>query len=591
MKILVADDTEVMLLLVSRFVESLGHISCKARDGIEAIEVFEREQPDMILMDVMMPRMNGIDASYAIKQKAGKRWVPILYVSAVGDEAQLADALERGGDDYLVKPVNFRILEAKLKAIQRSVELHQTVLEQSDKLAIYFDRAEEEKKVARHLMEQLVNVERLSDPQVQYWLNSAESLSGDLIAVARTPGRVLHVLLADGIGHGLTAALSVLPLTQPFYAMTEKGFSITAILREMNTKVRQVLPYGRFVSMAMLAIDQVNLRIDVWNGGIPPVLLFNREGEEIERFPSRNVPLGILDTAHFDHECSSITLSSEGTLTLFSDGLIEAYNAQDEVFGIDRVIELVAKGQASDALKSLMQGYGEFMKTTANHDDISVVLIDVSPKLSEELGPQTLVAPPLKKQDFSSPGVEREWSLSMLFGVNELRHLNVVPMLMGVIDQLPDLTQDQSAIFIILSELFNNALDHGLLRLGSKIKEQINGMDEYLLERARRLQQLNTGQISLQLEGLRQDGVFFLRVEVIDTGPGFDISGVSQSLQNNELAHGRGINLIKSLCQQVTYNESGNQATVYYVPQSLQLIPEITLGTAVESYSHSGAVK
>lgn len=578
MRILVADDTEVMLLLVCRFVQSLGHEAIQAHDGIEAIEVYEREQPDVILMDVMMPRMNGIDASFAIKQKAGKRWIPIIYVSAVGDVAQLADALERGGDDYLVKPLNFRILEAKLKAIQRSVELHQTVLEQSDKLASYYDRAEEEKKVARHLMEQLVNVERLSDEQVHYWLNSAESLSGDLIAVARTPGRVLHVLLADGIGHGLTAALSVLPLTQPFYAMTEKGFAISAILREMNTKVRQVLPYGRFVSMAMLAIDQGNLRIDVWNGGIPPVLLFNRDGVEIDRFPSRHVPLGILDTANFDYECSSITLSEEGTLALFSDGLIEAFNANKEAYGIERVIERVGKGQAADGLKALTQNYSEFMQGTPNHDDISVVLIDVSPRLASETEPSTIQAAPMVNKDFSATNIDREWSLSMVFGVKELRHLNVVPMLMGVIDQLPDLRQDQSAIFIILSELFNNALDHGLLRLGSKIKEQANGMDEYLSERSLRLQQLNKGQISLQLEGLRQEGSFFLRVEVVDTGPGFDMTGVSQSLQSNELAHGRGINLVKSLCQQVKYNESGNKATVYYVPQSLQLIPAITLG-------------
>lgn len=579
MRILVADDTEVMLLLVCRFVQSLGHEAIQAHDGIEAIEVYEREQPDVILMDVMMPRMNGIDASFAIKQKAGKRWIPIIYVSAVGDVAQLADALERGGDDYLVKPLNFRILEAKLKAIQRSVELHQTVLEQSDKLASYYDRAEEEKKVARHLMEQLVNVERLSDEQVHYWLNSAESLSGDLIAVARTPGRVLHVLLADGIGHGLTAALSVLPLTQPFYAMTEKGFSISAILREMNTKVRQVLPYGRFVSMAMLAIDQSNLRIDVWNGGIPPVLLFNRDGVEIDRFPSRHVPLGILNTANFDYECSSITLSEEGTLALFSDGLIEAYNANKEAYGVERVIEMVgSKGQAADGLKALIESYSQFMQGTPNHDDISVVLIDVSPRLATEAAPATIQAAPMVNKDFSAANIDREWSLSMVFGVKELRHLNVVPMLMGVIDQLPDLRQDQSAIFIILSELFNNALDHGLLRLGSKIKEQANGMDEYLTQRAERLQRLNKGQISLQLEGLRQEGSFILRVEIADTGPGFDMKGVSESLQSNELAHGRGINLVKSLCQQVKYNESGNKATVYYVPQSLQLMPAITLG-------------
>src|SRR5687767_6822338 len=104
MKILVADDTEIMLLLVSRFVESLGHSVVQARDGVEAVKVFQQEQPDLVLMDMIMPHMDGVEASRAIKQAAGHRWIPILFVSAIGEEARLADALERGGDDYLIKP-------------------------------------------------------------------------------------------------------------------------------------------------------------------------------------------------------------------------------------------------------------------------------------------------------------------------------------------------------------------------------------------------------------------------------------------------------------------------------------------------------
>lgn len=564
MKILVADDTEVMLLLVSRFVESLGHTVVQARDGLEAVEVFQSEQPDAVLMDMIMPRMDGIDASRAIKQCAGKRWIPILYVSAIGEESRLADALERGGDDYLVKPVNFRILEAKLKAVERSVELHQTVLVQSAKLADYYDHAEEEKKVARHLMEQMVNAERLSDKQVHYWLNPAESLSGDLIAVARTPGQVLHVLLADGIGHGLTAALNVLPLTQPFYAMTERGFSIAAILREMNAKVRLVLPFGRFVSVAMLAIDQSNGRLEVWNGGVPPVILFDSNGQEVQRFNSQHVPLGILLPQDFDADPTSLALEADGKLLMFSDGLIEAYNQQHETFGMERVIPLVAEGTAPEALQKLTAGFAGFMQQAPNHDDISVALIDVGSTHARAGGTQESMA----DGGFELPpdDMMRDWALSMVFGAKELRHLNVVPMLMGLVDQLPDLRKEQSTVFLILSELFNNALDHGLLNLDSAIKQQANGMDIYLHERAHRLQALREGQISLSLEGLRQGDRFLLHVEVSDTGSGFDFRGLSEP-SSHRLVYGRGIRLVRSLCQYVHFHGTGNRVSVYFVPQ------------------------
>lgn len=569
MKILVADDTEVMLLLVCRFVESLGHTVVQARDGVEAVEVFEREQPDAVLMDMIMPRMDGIDASRAIKQAAGKRWIPILYVSAIGEESRLADALERGGDDYLVKPVNFRILEAKLKAVERSVELHQTVLVQSAKLADYYDHAEEEKRVARHLMDQMVNAERLSDLQVHYWLNPAESLSGDLIAVARTPGQVLHVLLADGIGHGLTAALNVLPLTQPFYAMTERGFSISAILREMNAKVRLVMPFGRFVSVAMVAVDQINGRIEVWNGGIPPVILFDGAGQEVQRFASQHVPLGILLPQDFDAEPVSHTLEGDGKLLMFSDGLIEAYNPQHEAFGLQRVLPLVGQGSAPTALQRLTAGFADFMQQAPNHDDISVALIDVSSAYvarSEAMAETAFD----DSADMAIDDMKRDWGMALTFGAKELRHLNVVPMLMGLVDQLPDLRKDQSTVFVILSELFNNALDHGLLQLDSEVKQQANGMDLYLQERAQRLQALREGQISISLEGLRQGDRFLLHVEVRDTGPGFDFRAQKPS-SGHRLVYGRGIRLVRSLCQHVHFQGNGNHVSVYFVPQSLTL--------------------
>lgn len=139
-------------------------------------------------------------------------------------------------------------------------------------------------------MEQMVNAELLYDPQFEYYLSPAESLSGDLIAAARTPGQALHLMLADGIGHGLTAALNVLPLTQPFYTMTEKGYAISDILIEMNNKVRQVLPVGRFVALVLISIDESAGCIEVWNGGMPSVQVLSPEGVVNHAWKSSHLP-------------------------------------------------------------------------------------------------------------------------------------------------------------------------------------------------------------------------------------------------------------------------------------------------------------
>ena len=157
MKILVVDDTDAILLLMTKFVEALGHQAVTACNGQEAVDIWRLERPDLILMDMLMPVMSGVDAAVIIKRDAGENWVPIIFVTGVGEEDTLADAIERGADDYLNKPVRFRVLEAKLKAFQRTLLLNRKVREQADRLADYYDRAEEEKRVVRHLMEQIMN--------------------------------------------------------------------------------------------------------------------------------------------------------------------------------------------------------------------------------------------------------------------------------------------------------------------------------------------------------------------------------------------------------------------------------------------------
>jgi hypothetical protein len=80
---------------------------------------------------------------------------------------------------------------------------------------------------------------------------------------------VLHVLLADGAGHGLAASLNVLPVTAPFYRMTERGFGIDAIAREINSKVRALLPVDRFIAATLVAVNFRERYVTVWNGGNP----------------------------------------------------------------------------------------------------------------------------------------------------------------------------------------------------------------------------------------------------------------------------------------------------------------------------------
>lgn len=123
LKILVVDDAPTNRQILEVFLGRLGHSIVTANDGEQAVAAFEAEQPDLILMDVMMPRMDGYEAAAKIKSMSKARWVPLVFLSALTTDEQMVTGLESGGDDYLTKPINFVMLKAKIRSLARTLDM------------------------------------------------------------------------------------------------------------------------------------------------------------------------------------------------------------------------------------------------------------------------------------------------------------------------------------------------------------------------------------------------------------------------------------------------------------------------------------
>ncbi|MCB1752960.1 MAG: diguanylate cyclase [Gammaproteobacteria bacterium] len=118
MKILLVDDTQTMRMLMTAILEEFGHNVICCENGEQAVDKYLREHPDLILMDVVMPVMDGYRAATKIRA-IDNDWVPIIFLSTRAEPGDVAAGIEAGGDDYLTKPVNETILKAKLVAMQR----------------------------------------------------------------------------------------------------------------------------------------------------------------------------------------------------------------------------------------------------------------------------------------------------------------------------------------------------------------------------------------------------------------------------------------------------------------------------------------
>ncbi len=559
MKILVVGDTFTNVKQIETVARKLGHDVAIAMDGIEAVEKFRADVPDLVFMEIMMPRMDGIEAVRQIRAMPSDHWVPVIFFSALDSLDDILKGLEAGGDDYLIKPANLQVIRAKINSYARALSMQEESRRYGRELAGWRADAEEQNRLGHYIIDRLVDSSGLNDPMVQ-WLNSpAQSFSGDLVCAARGPGDVLYVMLADAAGHGLSAALSALPLTQVFYGMAAKGFPIHAIAEELNAKLKAFLPADRFVAAALAAVDTRNQLIDVWNGGAPDVLLVGADGSVSMRWPSRHPPLGILPPALFSSATETTNYPRAGELVLFSDGVIEAENAAGERLNMQGLEALLGRAAPGTRLDAIEAGVARHLNGRDKHDDLSAIVVKVP--MERRLSPRVTQGPAPASELVS------EWRMELSWGAEQLQHLDVVPAVLSFMKQIKGLQTHQGQLFLILSELFNNALDHGVLGLDSKAKNEEGGFERYLEERERRLHKLESGRVDMAFHLHDVDDRSVLDIRIRDSGQGFDFQTYLESGDDDRglyLSHGRGIRLVKNLSESIAYNQGGCQVQVRY---------------------------
>lgn len=135
MKILLVDDSPTIIAVTSRMLEKMGHSVCTAENGEAGVAAYERERPDLILMDVTMPVMDGYAAAQHIRSRHPEDWVPIIFLSGLEDEQQLERGINAGGDDYLIKPASYVVLHAKIHAMQRIDAMRRRLVQLSAELS------------------------------------------------------------------------------------------------------------------------------------------------------------------------------------------------------------------------------------------------------------------------------------------------------------------------------------------------------------------------------------------------------------------------------------------------------------------------
>ncbi|OUS74574.1 fused response regulator/phosphatase [Pseudoalteromonas sp. A601] len=544
MHVLVVDDQALNRSLLSVMLKQQGYQVTTANNGIEALAVIDSQSIDIVLLDVLMPEMDGYETAPKIKQRSEDVYLPIIFITSLEDKDSLEHCLAVGGDDFIHKPFDKVILTAKIKAHSRTRQLSLKAHEQNAQLEYHYNQTEREHEIVEHIFNNALENQNEFSNNIDFHLSPASMFNGDMLLVAQSPIGSLYCMLGDFTGHGLAAAVGALPASKVFYTMVNKGMAVNDIAHEVNTVLAKLLPGHMFCAATIIELSSSGKSISAWLGGLPDAYVIDQQGKVLKTLESQHMALGILDADEFERELIHFEVDNTTRIVLATDGIIETANDEDEYFGEQRFIQVLgSKTQVS--CHDIIEQVTKFAKGSKQQDDLSLVLFNCLPVPSSKAEAETYSPLP--------------FNFSLSLNSAQIKQTDPVLEVVDVITRVSGLKAHRSDIFLLLSEAYNNAVDHGLLGLDSDIKNHDDGFFEFYQQREAALASLQGAMIIIEIRYCPE--TLCLYFTICDSGNGFTSNNRGHSLARE---HGRGLSLLEEIADYVSYNASGNQIEMRY---------------------------
>jgi sigma-B regulation protein RsbU (phosphoserine phosphatase) len=380
-RILVVDDSEDNRYTLLLYLELQGYTNLDvAPDGKDAIARLETSAFDLVLLDVMMPKVDGYGVLSWMKEQSRLRDVPVIMISALNEMNSVIRCIELGAVDYLLKPFNPVLLRARLGATLEKKRLR-------DEVDAHLARLQAELEAARKL--QLAMVPHAFPSATAEFpidlfatMEPAREVGGDLYDFFRTADGRLCFLIGDVSGKGMPAALfmartkSVVRLVTELMRAPDGGpAGASDIIGRVNRELVQNNPDMMFVTMFFALLTPATGEVEFCNAGHDPP--YRLKGGEIAPVDAGNgIILGVRRDAV--HSCGRIVLAAGETMYLFTDGVTEAMNPAGELFSEER-LEAVLRRSGRETSAALIEAVTTelrgFVGTAQPSDDVTMLAL------------------------------------------------------------------------------------------------------------------------------------------------------------------------------------------------------------------------
>jgi phosphoserine phosphatase RsbU/P len=387
-KILVVDDAKANIKILADLLSDQAHVLF-ATNGAAALQKAEREDLDLILLDVMMPGMDGYEVCDILKSKPETSQIPIVFITGLTDEQDEEKGLKLGAIDYITKPFSAAIVRARVRN-HLLARQHQRDLE----IATERLRAahEKEMRIAHDIQMAMLPKGAGGKDTFEGWeiaavLEPARSVGGDLYNYFTSSPNMLCFAVGDVSDKGVPAALFMVKTNTLLRSVASESDGPNRILEKVNRELCRDNDACMFVTLLVGVLNLVTGEVALANGGHNAPVLRAPDGTcefvEFDHGPA----LGFDEIAVFPVWRSR--LQAGQTLVLYTDGVTEAFDDNDRMFSDERLLDVVPTlgNGAVDATRRLLQAVQDFAGEHGQSDDITVVALAYGSDASAALTP------------------------------------------------------------------------------------------------------------------------------------------------------------------------------------------------------------
>jgi sigma-B regulation protein RsbU (phosphoserine phosphatase) len=372
--VLIVDDTPTNLGVISGALTDTYKTKV-ATNGQKALALASAdEKPDLILLDVVMPEMDGYEVCTRLKADPATREIPVIFLTGQTSVEDETRGFSVGGVDYVHKPFSPAIVKAR-------VQSHILLREARAQLAKQLNVLNAELEMAHQIQLSILPHElpKLPGLDIAARFLPMESVGGDFYDFIRIDDKHLGILIADVSGHGLSSALIASMLQVALAGEVAHASQPAEVLAGLNKAVSGKFS-NNFVTAAYVYVDLEENLMRYAGAGHPPVMQYRNSVDKAVQILENGIVLGILEDSTY--EALEIPLEPGDRQVLYTDGILEAANPAEEMFGVEQFMRFLESnkslnaGQFADALLAKIDCWTSQSSEQGQQDDLTLVLFD-----------------------------------------------------------------------------------------------------------------------------------------------------------------------------------------------------------------------